>query len=252
MPYTLHIANNGEEAVALAQDKAFSIILMDLAMPHMDGITATKHIRSHSGPNTHTPIVAMTANAFAEDKERCFANGMNHYMSKPINMAQFLEDIETWTEPHHHPDQAQVSAPHQMPTPTPTESVEPNTPAISVDQQPKSLIDIAVLHQLIRDTSASVLAEILEIYFRETQSRITQIQKAFKDKAWDIVEDQAHTLKSSSGSFGATHLYETSKTIEHLVHAGKHGEIDSAINGIDLLAENTIAQLKDFLAQHSH
>ena len=71
------VINNGAEAVSLAEEEPFDLILMDLAMPEMDGIEATRAIRSGHGANRDTRIVAITANAFGEDRERCFAAGMN-------------------------------------------------------------------------------------------------------------------------------------------------------------------------------
>ncbi|NJK60592.1 MAG: response regulator, partial [Oscillatoriales cyanobacterium SM2_1_8] len=87
------IANNGHEAIASVQASPFDLVLMDVQMPEMDGLTATQHIRQweaqHSKPPV--PIVAMTANAMAEDRERCLAVGMNDHIGKPVR----LEDLRT-------------------------------------------------------------------------------------------------------------------------------------------------------------
>ena len=84
------VARDGLQAVRMFQEKPegyFDAILMDIMMPVMDGITATKTIRSLKHPDAETiPIIAMTANAFREDKEKCLAAGMNAHLAKPIKI----------------------------------------------------------------------------------------------------------------------------------------------------------------------
>lgn len=83
--YKVEVANNGVEALDLVQSNTFDLILMDLQMPEMDGITATKHIRSQQDQLGHIPIIAMTANASDQDKNACMEAGMNDFLTKPIN-----------------------------------------------------------------------------------------------------------------------------------------------------------------------
>ncbi len=87
-------AQDGGEAVTLAQGTRFDVILMDVMMPVMDGPTATGLIRLHEAGRWHTPIVALTANAMVGDRERYLATGMDGYVSKPINRLELYETIE--------------------------------------------------------------------------------------------------------------------------------------------------------------
>ena len=82
------IACDGLEAVERADSTAYDLILMDMQMPRLDGLGATQRIRALA-QHRHTPIVAMTANAFSEDRQRCFAAGMTHFIAKPIDPASF-------------------------------------------------------------------------------------------------------------------------------------------------------------------
>ena len=86
--HQIDIANNGQEALDKLKNNDYSMILMDCHMPVMDGYEATKQIRKTAGNQKSIPIIALTANAFAESKEACFAAGMDDFISKPIDMME--------------------------------------------------------------------------------------------------------------------------------------------------------------------
>ena len=95
--HTVFIANNGLEALRACEDRTFDLILMDVQMPQMDGLEATSEIRRREKiRGTHTPIIAMTAHAMADDRDRCLAAGMDAYMSKPIDIQCLFETIEKY------------------------------------------------------------------------------------------------------------------------------------------------------------
>jgi CheY-like chemotaxis protein len=88
-------AEDGREAVSLAAEQSYALILMDMQMSHLDGLEATREIRRLTGYKD-TPILAMTANAFAEDKQRRLAAGMNDFVSKPVHPSHFFTKLLTW------------------------------------------------------------------------------------------------------------------------------------------------------------
>jgi len=87
---------NGIEALREIRREAYDLVLMDMQMPEMDGIEATRHIRAMSGELSSVPIIAMTANAMEEDRQKCLQAGMNDYVSKPIDQAKLLSKIGYW------------------------------------------------------------------------------------------------------------------------------------------------------------
>ncbi len=92
--FTIEVANNGQEAVDMytANPGQYDLIIMDIMMPVMDGLEATRQIRIfEQKTNTKIPIIALTANTFNADRERCLSYGMNEYIAKPLNMDKLTQ-----------------------------------------------------------------------------------------------------------------------------------------------------------------
>ena len=92
------IANNGAEALLAIDSHEYGLLLMDCQMPEMDGFEATRRIRAQSGHCAAVPIIAMTASAFAEDRDACLAVGMNDYLSKPVREGELRSKLEQWLQ----------------------------------------------------------------------------------------------------------------------------------------------------------
>jgi CheY-like chemotaxis protein len=94
--YQVDVARNGVEAIHLAGTRQYNAILMDCQMPRMDGFAATAEIRHSEKADKHIPIIAMTAGALAEDRQRCYAAGMDDYLAKPIDPDQLETALTRW------------------------------------------------------------------------------------------------------------------------------------------------------------
>ena len=96
LPIDLEMAENGKEGLEKAAETVYDLVLMDMAMPVMDGLTSAKEIRKLPGLNGKSPIVALTANAMASDRQRCLAAGMNDYLAKPLKLDALVLMVSQW------------------------------------------------------------------------------------------------------------------------------------------------------------
>ena len=96
LPIDLEMAENGKEGLEKAAESVYDLVLMDMAMPVMDGLTSAKEIRKLPGLNGKSPIVALTANAMASDRQRCLAAGMNDYLAKPLKLDALVQTVSQW------------------------------------------------------------------------------------------------------------------------------------------------------------
>lgn len=99
--YNIDVAKDGYAALARLSERAYDLILMDVQMPELDGLEATRRIRRMQNGASALPIIGMTAHAYAENRDQCLAAGMNDYISKPVNRAVLLEKVSHWLAQSH-------------------------------------------------------------------------------------------------------------------------------------------------------
>jgi PAS domain S-box-containing protein len=215
--HQMTVAPNGREAVELFSKGTFDIVLMDVQMPLVDGIEATKRIRALEQYTEHrTPIVAMTAHAMVGDRDRCIAAGMDEYVSKPIRAKQLFETM------------AKALG-------EPVES-DLGDPAVADERREKSVVDWAVALESVHGRE-SLLREITEIFLDEAPKLIDRIAAAVSQGDASELRLAAHTLKGSCRYYGET---EAGKLAYELEMAGRSGQTAGA--------EQTIERLRDAMA----
>jgi len=198
--YRADTAGNGLEAVMAAQAGGYDLILMDLSMPEMDGLTATRLLRDLPGPAGRVPVVAMTADTDEADRVRCQSAGMNDHVAKPVDRLLLLETVEKWLR---------IS--------TVQASAAPESPAgfgLCASAAPAAageILDCEVLAQLAQDLDADLLADVLRQFVEETRERVARIAGE-TDRA--LLTREAHTLKSTAGTFGARALCSAARALE--------------------------------------
>lgn len=192
----LEIARNGEEAVQLTEQKRYDLILMDIQMPLMNGVEATLRIRTDkSNPNTATPIVALSANAFESDKVSYFQAGMNAVLSKPFDAEKLFSVLADNLHPR---DPGETSGQG-------AETVKP------VQQQVS--IDLSYLLQIGKNNRGFVGMMLQS--FRDSASEITgAMEQALERRDWSTTAQLVHKLKFALNVMGAGSLDEEVKWIE--------------------------------------
>jgi signal transduction histidine kinase/DNA-binding response OmpR family regulator/HPt (histidine-containing phosphotransfer) domain-containing protein len=189
------VANNGKEAVDLVSRTNFDAVLMDIHMPVMDGYEATRIIRAMPGQDT-LPIIAMTANAMAGDREKCLAAGMNDHVAKPIDPELLFAALDTWVSP------GQRSTPAGMAVaPLVVDELE------SQGLLPEDLPGID-LHEAMKGAGGNVtlLHQIMMNFLHDHEGDARALRKALNEHDLKLAQHIAHTLKGVAGAIGAHEL----------------------------------------------
>jgi CheY-like chemotaxis protein/HPt (histidine-containing phosphotransfer) domain-containing protein len=191
------LAQNGREVLRMLESETFDLVLMDVQMPEMDGLTATRKIREMAAQSkSRIPIIAMTAHAIKGDRERCLEAGMDSYISKPMTSQGIAATI---AEVVPMKDQGNV------PTRTPPVEVSSSTWNCS-----------AVLQRI--DGDESLLRELLTIFLEESPKQLTSLQLAVESGNPEEVERTAHSMKGELGYLGLANVAQTAKDLERLGH----------------------------------
>ena len=194
-------AVNGAQAMAKLTDaNTFDLVFMDCQMPDIDGLEVTRRLRAgQAGPaGQRVPIVALTANAFAEDRTACLAAGMNDFLSKPVLMADLLAAVAR-ALPQAAAGTVQPARAAGTATATAADALTANAPVYD----PRVLAALP----MVADGSAPEYAqELLALFAHSTSASLLAIQAAAKSDDRKVLQRLLHTLKSSSASVGALQL----------------------------------------------
>jgi CheY-like chemotaxis protein/HPt (histidine-containing phosphotransfer) domain-containing protein len=190
--YQADVVNNGLEAVETLMRQSYDLVFMDCQMPELDGYAATARIRDLEGPERHTPIIAMTANAMTGDREKCLEAGMDDYLTKPIRLEALREMLTHWlaSTVSVHPS---INAPQQV-----QENLVHHTAATA-----RSPIDSQMIAEL-QEIMGELFAQAVAAFFHDTTARLETLHEAVARGDTEVVQHVAHTLKGSSSNLGLT------------------------------------------------
>jgi two-component system sensor histidine kinase/response regulator len=208
--FRVDLAEDGVEAVAKARTTDYALILMDLQMPRMDGIEATRAIRALPG-YAEVPILAMTANAYSEDRQQSYAAGMNDFVAKPVSPGQLYATLLRWLPENATPGQApvEVGAPAQA-VPASGASELPAIPGV----------DIAYGLGLVRGNVVTY-RKLLGMFVKshgDAKARIGQLRASGDAEG---VRRIAHGLKGAAGALGATELAQAATALDAALRGGQ-------------------------------
>ena len=225
------VANNGQEALLELAKKTFDIVLMDVQMPIMDGYEATRHIRSN--PNLSSQcVIAMTANAMPEDRQRCLSAGMDDFITKPIMPEHMYKTLTKWitaAAANSRKNNSMETASKDIPESgiqQPTSAQNKNMPkSLAKGAEQKTLneeksMDLNYLKQIANNDPAKVRKFAL-IFLDSAHETLALMDKAFVQDDIMMVSQQGHKLKSAARAIGAISFAEKCESIEN---AGKKND----------------------------
>ncbi len=229
--YKSHAVSNGFEAIGEAVKGIYDTILMDVQMPGMDGFSATLQIRRLEGNAGKVPIIALTAHAMQGDKERCFASGMNEYVTKPISGDELILKIDRLLKIENS-----------------LQEEESGTGDLPEDNQ--GLFDFNHLDKMSMGNK-EFQSELLLTFFEDIILRYRRLEEWIQSNNIDRVINEAHTIKGASSSIGAVKIAEEALAIEL---SGKHNDIENILlrlQNMEKLISETRQVVDDYLLNPS-
>ncbi|MBI2942241.1 MAG: response regulator [Chloroflexi bacterium] len=218
--YCADVAGNGREALEAVGRQPVDVVLMDVQMPEMDGLEASRRLCQQLPPDERPHIIAMTANAMAGDREVCLAAGMDDYISKPIRVDELVGALSR-------------SRPRAVPVDMVAEPAPRVVTATETTVQPAEASALAVLdaaaltrlRQMMSKAPPAALATLVDTFLSSAPKLLAAMETAIERNQAEELRRAAHTLKSNGASFGATTLANQCQELEAL---GKAGALQSA------------------------
>ena len=244
MGYRPDMAGDGVEALAKLDRQPYDLIFMDVLMPNMDGLEATRQIRERQKniaqfPSYKTPIVivAMTASAMQGDREKCLAAGMDDYLAKPVRPEDIRTVVERWGATAGRTEAVSATAPAVAPAPS--GGAAPVAPAEELPVDMERLNDFT-------DGNADSLRELATLYLQQTGTQIEQLEAAVAANQPQDVRRLAHSCAGASATCGMRRLVPLLRELE------KQGYEGQLTNGVELCkgVVQEFARIREFLAPY--
>jgi CheY-like chemotaxis protein/HPt (histidine-containing phosphotransfer) domain-containing protein len=212
--YTIEIANNGQEALEKLESGDFSLVLMDIQMPVLDGLETARRIR-RTDPLRNLPIVAMTAHAMTGDRERCLEAGMNAYVSKPLNPAHLIATVESYLEPG-----------------AITQRIDEGSDPIDRDQAAR-----------IMDSNQGLMRGMVQLFLQMAPERLEKLHSAAARSDQTELSIEARALKGAAERIAAQGVAECATGLEDAVQSSDYARVGEQL----VRLENEIRRLQTAL-----
>ena len=232
------VAENGVKALSAIDKESFDLVLMDVQMPEMDGLTATRKLRQQEeSTGQHLPVIAMTAHAMQGDRENCLAAGMDEYLSKPIRAAT-LERVLM-----------EVFQESQMPSAIPN-STE-TTPSLRDDVSLPSETQIN-WKRALRNTAGDqeLLLELLETFLDEVPRLVDRLNGAIEQQDRKQIGSLTHSVKGSLGFLETADAQAWFQNLEDCAEIVAPHELSEKYTQCQIRLEQVIEEIKQYLLQH--
>ncbi|GGZ27100.1 hypothetical protein GCM10007049_19840 [Echinicola pacifica] len=192
-------AENGQEAIDKIKEENFDLILMDIQMPVMDGITALKIIKAEN--LTSAPIIAISAYSDQTDRDYFLSAGFDDFIDKPVKPKDLLESINSHLTQQHPPED------------------------VHKEKECKAVLDINVYKQLRKYNSREDIQTVYEDFFDEAQSLIDEIKSMIDEHNYTEIDEKLHILKGNSGTLGAVKLFKEASFLDQKIKSSNYNDI---------------------------
>ncbi|HEX8099618.1 MAG TPA: PAS domain S-box protein, partial [Actinomycetota bacterium] len=209
--YRADLASDGAEALESLERQRYDVVLMDVQMPEMDGLEATRRIHQRWGSRDRPYIIAVTANAMEGDREACLAAGMDDYLSKPIRDDELAAAL-----------------------------------ARSSRGQSAAVLDPVAMERLRDAVGSDAVVELAQTFIADSQRLLSELRDDISAGRAPEARRRAHSLKSTAATFGATELSEQCRHLEHLAQSGTLDGADDLLSRIEEQLHRTHDALKEF------
>ena len=222
------LAENGAQAVSMAAQNSYDLILMDCQMPVMNGYDATRMIRRSDNPAARTPIVAMTARALPEDRARCFKSGMDDYLEKPFTIGKLKDILLKFqsTGDRNGPAAAAPAPPHR--------DIPDNLPVLDS----KKALEMA-------GGDRELLADVAKIFLLDSPDLAEGIGADLKSGNMKKAERKAHSLKGAAGIVGGERVREAAARLENALNSGGSDTAAALYNSLSLEISRLVSALRE-------
>jgi CheY-like chemotaxis protein len=229
--FVVDLAEDGQIALDKLAAGDYDIVLMDMLMPVMDGVTATRTLRLD--PRWQgLPVVAMTANAMQADRERCLAAGMNDHIAKPIEPEDLWKMLLKWVKPRHAPS-------------TPESGIK-TVDDLSFLSGIEGLDSFNGLRRVLG--KKALYGSMLRKFITGQKSAVAEISGALRENSWEGAERLAHTLKGVSSSIGATGVASLATQLESALNERQpRAQIEAYLQQLAVPLDHLIGQLERYL-----
>jgi len=235
------VAENGHLAVDAVRAGNFDVVLMDIQMPELDGVGATRQIRSLPGPERDIPIIAMTAHAMAGAREEYLAAGMNDYVSKPVHPAVLLSKLA-----------AIAAAPNRVAVPEPAASGNTGANSNELKEPAVPVLDEKRLGELQAAMNPGALRKFLSLYLFDADLHLEQIVRSRSDKNFARVSSEAQVLVSTAGNLGAMQTEAAARRLETACRTGNYDQTYSLIRDLAEASARSSGALRVWLEGKIH
>ena len=229
-------AENGLEALEHVKSAPYDLVLMDVQMPLMDGLTATRKIRESDFDQKDLPIIAMTAHAFSADREKCLEAGMTDYISKPVSPRGLAEVLSRWL-----PGAPDVAAPDPGPTPSDTSRTLDSSPG-------PAIFDSTTFMERVLDDE-TLGRRVIHTFLDDMPRRMEALKESIEKKDAEETARRAHTIKGAASNVCAETAVSPAARIEQAAEAEDWPSVESLVVRLEAAHKTVREALEAFLRE---